>query len=461
MAEAKFLREAAAEEASFARRVVAAERAAAKRIALEEATAEAAEKANARIVASIVAAEKVASGLASGSGFGRMGGMLEKVTGAIGLASGTGMAAGGLIFAIEAIWPKIDKLIEKMDGASAAAERMQKKVQEANEQMAKFIVQPTEEEETSAKAVKPLLAGQGATKVAEGVEQVLRQRLPPDQRRFLEQYESATAAGVEQAPYITEQAEDLQKQIHVQRASIMKDLMAGRPPAISEVSGMAFQAPGLFPVGTEQRFRQALPENIEAAKKQSDRAKSDSEWAETEYANREEHDKQEREAHKEAVDEKEKLLKEADDNLKEAARTQVRLSKEWEKTLDKDEKEADRQHRESEREREKAEHKAKQDAEHRARENMPEAREHRELAAERNQVMAEAQRQNAMRRRWVARRIRRSRPGDSGGRRPGWPQPADEQLPRLHASPAGRLLHGPARSQDGRGFHSRHGHARP
>ena len=69
---------------------------------------------------------------------------------------------------------------------------------------------------------------------------------------------------------------------------IMKELQAGKQGAISDVEGMAIRHEGLFPAGTEQHLRQTLPENIEAAKKQSQKAEADSEWADTTYAKREE-----------------------------------------------------------------------------------------------------------------------------------------------------------------------------
>ena len=91
-------------------------------------------------------------------------------------------------------------------------------------------------------------------------------------------------------PLATAEAERKKQdqEVAIQRAAIMKDLMAGRQPAISDISGMAGQFPGLFPAGTEQRFRQALPENIEAAKQRDIKAKADSAWAESEYKKRQE-----------------------------------------------------------------------------------------------------------------------------------------------------------------------------
>src|SRR5208282_1272560 len=110
-----------------------------------------------------IKAEKAISALVSGGGLGRLPSMLEGVTAAMGLAGGAGMAVGGIILAFESVIPKIEKFIEKMDGAAEAAKRTAEEVKIAHEQMAKFIGQPTEEEETGAKAVKRLLAGRGGT----------------------------------------------------------------------------------------------------------------------------------------------------------------------------------------------------------------------------------------------------------------------------------------------------------
>ena len=67
-------------------------------------------------------------------------------TGALGLAGGAGMAAGGLIFAFEALIPKIVTFIDKIDGGGGSAKRAAEQIAAAHEQMAKFIAQPTEEE---------------------------------------------------------------------------------------------------------------------------------------------------------------------------------------------------------------------------------------------------------------------------------------------------------------------------
>jgi hypothetical protein len=66
------------------------------------------------LASNMMKAEKVAMAIGTGSGLGRIGPMLESITGALGLGGGVGMAAGGLIFALEAILPKLEAFGEKM-----------------------------------------------------------------------------------------------------------------------------------------------------------------------------------------------------------------------------------------------------------------------------------------------------------------------------------------------------------
>jgi hypothetical protein len=390
-------------EAEEEKELVAAEKTAEKHYKMMEAADAAAGESEkggfSGLAANVIKAEKVMAGLASGSGFGRMGGMLESITSALGMAGGLGMGAGGLIFAFEALIPKIETFIEKMTGAAEAAKRAAEQIKEANDQMAKFAAQPTEEEEAGAKAVKELLKGRGGVLVSQGVEQVLRQRLAPDQQRFLEQFETAEAAGIEQAPYVTQQAIRLREQTTSHRGEIIKNLMAGKTSAISEISGMAGQFPGLFPVGTEQRFRQALPENIEAARKQARDAEEQSRWGEQEYAARQQHEKDEGKARDEALKEADKIRKEEDGNLKDR---RARQDKQLESTMRSDEA----FNKQLEHDRVKTEHKAEQDRRkaeadraRQARENTPEAVNRRMAAEESNVVMGEEQRQNEFRRR--------------------------------------------------------------
>lgn len=235
------------------------------------------------LAANVMKAEKVISGLAGGSGFGRMGGMLEGITTALGLAGGTGMAAGGLIFALEAIIPKIQAFIDKMDGAAESSKHAAEMTKAAIDQMQRLKEQPDEEEQTSAKVVKEALRGKKGMQVATGIEQSLEAEgygLSEDQKKIL-----AT-------PGVSKYEKDIilegqRGSIITRRERILKELESGHQATISDVSGMASQFPGFFPPGTEQHLRQALPENIEAAKKQAKKAEADSDWANTTYAKRE------------------------------------------------------------------------------------------------------------------------------------------------------------------------------
>ncbi len=343
------------------------------------------------VASNVMKAEKVISGLVSGSGFGRMGSMLESITGALGLTGGVGMAAGGLIFAFESAIPKIEKFIEKITGAGEAAKKAADQIKEAEDLMAKFIAQPTEEEEAGAKAIKPLLAGRGGVLLSQGVEQALRQGLAPDQRRFLEQFETAEAAGIEQAPYVTEQAGKLRGQITAQRGQIMKDLMAGRPSAISEVSGMAGQFPGLFPAGTEQHFRQALPENLEAARQQARQAEVVSAQAETEYSRREAKSKAMVEAVQFAQDFGRELTERQNKETDRALESTMRSDEAFNKKLEHDRIQADRKAEQDRKQDAAAQRRSEVERARRDRENMPQARENRARAAEQNEEMGMAQ----------------------------------------------------------------------
>ena len=212
------------------------------------------------IAGAAVKAEKAIGMLASGGGLGRLPSMLEGVTGALGLAGGAGMAAGGLILAFESILPKIVTFIEKMDGAAESAKRAAEQIKEAEDQMAKFMGQPTEEEETGAKAVKGLLAGRGGVLVAQGIEQVLREQgvglMTPEMRAL-----SETFVGPETTAAESRKQQD--EAVAIRRSKIMEDLKAGQTGAISEVSGMAGQFQACSPLErnstSARRFQRTSP----------------------------------------------------------------------------------------------------------------------------------------------------------------------------------------------------------
>ena len=198
------------------------------------------------------------------------------------------MAVGGLIFAFEALIPKIEKFIEKVTGAAEAAKRAAEQIKAAHEQMAKFIAEPSEEEEGSAKAVKEAIKGKQKF-IAQGVEESLKAEgyggMDPEKLARLRTF---LGPGKMLDDLEEENRQNIAKASAHRRTEIMKDLLAGKQGAISDVEGMAIRHEGLFPAGTEQHLRQTLPENIEAAKRQSQKAEADSEWADTTHAKREE-----------------------------------------------------------------------------------------------------------------------------------------------------------------------------
>ncbi len=87
-------------------------------------------------------AEKAVKALASGTGLGRLGGMLEGVLGPMGVP-GLGLALGGLAFALEPLLPKIKEFVEAwetgikpIDDATAAIERLDRAQTEARQKRA-------------------------------------------------------------------------------------------------------------------------------------------------------------------------------------------------------------------------------------------------------------------------------------------------------------------------------------
>src|SRR5208282_6088267 len=121
------------------------------------------------VASNALKAEKVLAGLAGGAGFARMGPLLESITAALGLAGGTGLAAGGLIFAFESVIPKVEAFIEKMDGAAEATKRAAEELKKYQAEAAKEQAQPDKERAETGKGIADLLAGRGATMTREGI----------------------------------------------------------------------------------------------------------------------------------------------------------------------------------------------------------------------------------------------------------------------------------------------------
>jgi hypothetical protein len=239
------------------------------------------------LTASILKLERAGLHLATGRGLERTGTLLEDLTKSIGGPAGLGFAISGIALAIDVVIPKLVDFVTHLDGAADAAARMQGKIKAAQDQMARLIEQPTEEEEAGVKAVKPLLAGRRGVLIAQGIEQALLAEMPEEARKFLLRAETARAAGGPETWETAARREALRGELEARRGAIYAELEAGRATAISQVSAMAGKFPGLFPFGVEQRFRQALPENIEAARRQAQQAEEVSRWAEDEYAKRE------------------------------------------------------------------------------------------------------------------------------------------------------------------------------
>jgi hypothetical protein len=347
------------------------------------------------LAANVMKAEKVMAGLASGSGFGRMGGMLESITGALGLAGGTGMAAGGLIFAFEALIPKIEKFMEKMDGAAEATKRAAEALKIYHAEVKKEEDAQTPDEEKAAAVVKDIIKGKGAQELRQGIEQSLVQQgigLTAEQRAG--QYLNPET--LQMTKFSPEEMEEFgqrsREAAQARAGQLMLELRRGAPGAITAIRGMSH-----VPESFRTRLGQTTPEAIEAAKQQAQKAEADSEWADTTYAKREA-------ARKESS--------EIDIELDKARKDKHKKEDAWDK-FDRHlvNSEEDRVARENKAAKTKAEHdaraaktKAKHDAraaktkaEHDAKQNTPEVREHQALTAQRNEEMGMAQQVQAAR----------------------------------------------------------------
>ena len=236
------------------------------------------------IAGAAVKAEKAIGMLASGGGLGRLPSMLEGVTSALGLAGGAGLAAGGLILALESTIPKIVTFIEKMDGAAEVGQKNSGADQGSRRPDGQVHGPADRGGSDWCQGRQRVTRRTRRYFVSQGIEQVLREQgvglMTPEMRAL-----SETFVGPETTAADERKQQD--EAVAIRRSKIMEDLKAGRIGAISEVSGMAGQFPGLFPFGTEQHFRQALPENIAAAKKQARDAEEGSRQADAQYARQE------------------------------------------------------------------------------------------------------------------------------------------------------------------------------
>ena len=205
------------------------------------------------LAANVMKAEKIMSGLAGGSGFGRMGGMLESITGALGLAGGVGMAGGGLIFALEVLIPKIEAFISKMDGAAEATKRATdalKEHQRVQEAAQKIIEQPTTEAAEAKKEVEGLIGGGRGGQIQTGIAQGLQAGgfgLTKPQLDFISKVQSgALPRTKENLDRVSELLNQQQQAIQERSAEMLTNLPTS-PQTQGVVEGMAPRPPRTSP----------------------------------------------------------------------------------------------------------------------------------------------------------------------------------------------------------------------
>jgi hypothetical protein len=274
------------------------------------------------LAGNVLKAEKIMTGLVSGSGFGRMGPMLESITGALGLAGGVGMAGGGLIFAFEALLPKIEAFIEKMTGAAEASEHAAAALKAHNEQVErqqknfeKLAGQPTKEEAAGEKDIESLLGEGRAPQIRQGIMAGLTEQgfgLFGPQQDFIKKMQSGQ---LPQTPENLRRAAELltqQQQAVQEEANHWIEQLPRNQRVQEAVSGMAQARPQAFPDYTRETLFAARPENVRQAEIGRQRTKEAAEAAEH-------HDK---------------LRKENDAAMKQAADMKVQLDNEARKEND-------------------------------------------------------------------------------------------------------------------------------
>jgi hypothetical protein len=95
-------------------------------VARNQATIQASTADFSKLGGQIMAAEKAAQAIVSGHGLGRIGGMLEKVTLAVGGPAGLGMALGAVAMALEGMLPKIQDWLLKWETGSKTIDEVKK-----------------------------------------------------------------------------------------------------------------------------------------------------------------------------------------------------------------------------------------------------------------------------------------------------------------------------------------------
>ncbi len=239
------------------------------------------------VAGAAVKAEKAIGMLASGGGLGRLPGMLEGLTSALGLAGGAGLAAGGLILAFESIIPKVETFIEKMTGAAEASERAAKALKEHNEQVEKqrqafekIAQEPTREEKAGAAEIKTLLgegrAGQIKAGIAGGLEaqkfglttgEEVGLQHAKKMVQAAQKSGDGSAGGFDVSYWVGEvkKLQDKRSQAIEEEANRWVNELPTNQRVQQAVEGMAAARPGAFPDYTQEMLFAARPENVRQA----------------------------------------------------------------------------------------------------------------------------------------------------------------------------------------------------
>jgi len=258
-----------------------------------EGEAEAGKAGFAKLAGNVLKAERVMSGLAGGTGFARMGPMLESITGAMGMAGGVGKAGGGLIMAFEVLIPKVEALMEKMTGleeaakkATAALKAQEEQAQKTKDAVDKMLGKPTEEQETTAKEITALMSGEKGKEILAGIEQSLRGTGAADvsqaQWDEIRKKLPLSPMGFYEEGPMNAALEEQKRRNAMQAAGNIFEAL----PTSPETQDMVRRMPGV-PAEFRTRLAQQTPEARAEAKRQSDAALVISAEAEATYKRRE------------------------------------------------------------------------------------------------------------------------------------------------------------------------------
>jgi len=351
-----------------------------------------------------IKAEKAISAIATGHGLGRLGGLLESLVGLIGGPAGAGLAAGGLLFAIEGLLPKLTTWAEKMTGVAEAHERATKALKEHAEAMKKdeeaarkLIEEPTEEEAADRKAVRALLGEGKARDIKTGIAAGLEAQkfgLTREEDIELEynkklvgrmQTEGRTSAAGWDISHYVGRIRELQEK----RGGAIEE-EANRMLRLLPESEEVQKAVGAMPQVPE-KFRRGL-ETARSAETQSE--KWDRKFVESEEKRVDQEIKQaaQEELREALADQKKEEAGEKWDRAF-VHSEEDRVARENTQTAQEELRSAQARQRRDEIEARQAKTKADREA----RENISEASNRRAASAKQNEAMAEAQRQNQLR----------------------------------------------------------------